>query len=266
VFGYETGVSGSLALPVGGPDCRSRPILDSGGDNLIVPEKMDPQLIARIRRQELEEMIKEWGDHLAKEMSEHQRRAERWRGTRTWHYHGDRWEQQAVDTVSLWDLVRRGLDPRQERRFRGRVALTVRCEKKGHVLALVYPTCACPVFVPSVRCLPVGSPDRWKPQQQRAAKFAREYFPWAQAAVRDPWIEEMDEDESGISYYIRGLTILTANNRRDAVNVEGREVRPTFFLLCRCGQQLIAVADVMRALDRGDAHLTAVYTDRPDSL
>ena len=43
------------------------------------------------------------------------------------------------DWRSVLDLVRRGLDLGARRRFRGRVSLTIRCER-GHVLALVYPT------------------------------------------------------------------------------------------------------------------------------
>ena len=43
------------------------------------------------------------------------------------------------DWRSVLDLVRRGLDLGARRRFRGRVSLTIRC-KRGHVLALVYPT------------------------------------------------------------------------------------------------------------------------------
>lgn len=222
---------------------------------------MDPVVVALFRRRELENAVHNWAAQLEKEVARHQRRVERHRGTSTWRHFADIWETQAVETLSLWDLIRRGLDPEQGRRFCGRVSLTVRCAAKGHVLGLVYPTCALPVFVPSVRTLPLNPPAELRDKSNRAIALARKHFPWALAASRDPWIETFEDDDGEIFYEIRGLSVLNEERHRKLEEEAEQEGwgRPAFFLLCRCGQQVVASADVYAATARGDSHLTAVY-------
>ncbi|MHA4950587.1 hypothetical protein ACX27O_24990 [Micromonospora sp. SD19] len=226
-----------------------------------MPKKMDPHVVSLLRRRELENAVHNWAAQLEKEVARHRRRVERHRGTSTWKHFADIWEKQAAETLSLWDLIRRGLDPDQERRFCGRVSLTVRCAAKGHVLGLVYPTCAFPVFVPSVRTLPANSSAETRARSNRSLASAREHFPWALAASRDPWIETFDDDDGGFFYEIRGLSVLNEEWHRQLEEEAEQQGwgRPAFFLLCRCGQQVVASADVYAAVARGDSHLTAVY-------
>lgn len=226
-----------------------------------MPDQIDRHVVSLLRRRELENAVHDWAAQLEKEVAYHQRRAERHRGTKARERSGEHWQQQATKAMSLWDLVRRGLDPKQERRFVGRVSLTVRCKAKGHVLALVYPTCALPVFVPSVRGMPPSVSPEAKARLERAASFARQHFPWALAASRDPWIETFEGDDGEVFYDIRGLAVLQERHRLYEMHDDQLgTLRTAFYLICRCGQQMVAPADVMRALDRGDRHLTAVFT------
>jgi hypothetical protein len=200
--------------------------------------------------------VQAWARQLERDLERYRIRDDKWRGDRTWDFHGERWAAQQRDAANLYDLIRRGLDPSRPRRFKGRVSLTIRCEPRGHLLALVYPTCDRPVLVPSVSCLPATTPEKTKQHQHKTAETRRLF---GLPADRDKWIEvwfPQHEDER-MTYDIRGLSILDERHRQETVQWEPYGlVRPSWFLLCRCGQRIVPAASVMKALDAGAQVMT----------
>ncbi|MGW5742401.1 hypothetical protein [Amycolatopsis sp. NPDC003861] len=177
---------------------------------------------------------------------------------------------------AVLEVLERGLDPKKHRTFRGRVLLEARCEKRGHILARVYPTSQGPLLIPSVSGLPLGRNGK---KEQR---FSGEHYEFAKhwrtilelsgnpdpRGYRDRWIQEYaagDDAEDSEYFTIFGLTLLGEQHRRETVLIEERdiEVVPTFYLLCRCGTELLATVEVMRALDAGQRVLLPAMYRRP---
>lgn len=97
------------------------------------------------------------------------------------------------------EVFARGLHPARARRFRGDVRTEVRCKRRGHELAVVYPSSVAPVLVRWTACRPKSL--RWL----------------LMALDADPWFH----DESPIRFE----TALLDGSRLDAEHV----------LVCRCG-------------------------------
>jgi len=162
---------------------------------------------------------------------------------------------------AILEVLSRGLDPSKRRTFRGRVLLEVRCEKRGHVLARVYPTSIGPLFIPSVSHLPIGknreNEHRFGSEGYQREKEWRKLFQGTPmqhpASYRDEWILDFtDPDErGGVHLTIRGLEVLTTRHRREEMVVDGTPYTPAFEMMCRCGTVWAATSEVMSALDSG---------------
>lgn len=240
-----------------------------------MPQKRySPAEIKKRRHEEYSRLIKIWCEQLETRLSE-----------LGWPNPSPRLKEYCIDHLSELDLLRRGLDPDKYRTFKGRIALEIRCEGKGHSLARVYPTHPLPVLVPTIATLPYGQgrskearAQRWQNPNNRKM---REMEPWATNAIRDPWIEDW-LDDTEIKFFkqdmqerrftgeemeyrmkmanvilIRGLTVL-----RDKHRVIERYnptldpvIQPAWEFMCRCGTRTIATAVVMDALDRHAADL-----------
>lgn len=214
--------------------------------------------IGRMRHKQEVDIVRSWADMVETEVS--RLRGLLQRGLLASDYR----EQRHRELASLLELLRRGLDPHQPRLFRGRVALEMRCQPRGHLLARVYPTKDLPILVPTIGSLPL-LPERQEQARRRRSEIAvlRGLFPATPDFSREPWIERSDgsvsEDEElgdlvGDRWYvIRGLTFLGDRHRHEFwEDAELGTVGPVaFHLLCRCGERKVPTHEVMAALDAG---------------
>lgn len=159
------------------------------------------------------------------------------------------------DAESKLDLFRRGLDPQEERKFRGRISLTVRCEPRKHLLGYVYPTAFLPVFVPSVSAVrssllehkarrtpawPSDIAPELKATFKKDPEFIRGHGP-----ARDTWIEE-DHVGGARSHHITGLTVVHDHDQAPT------HQRPPFIdLFCRCGKRRLRKSALRDAVKQG---------------
>ena len=150
-------------------------------------EKYKPSEINKRRHEEYSGLIQIWCEQLETSLSE-----------LGWPNPSPRLREYCIDYLSELDLLRRGLDPAKYRTFKGRIALEIRCKRKGHSLARVYPTRPLPVLVPTIATLPYGQgrskearAQRWQNPNNRKM---REIEPWATNDTRDPWIEDWLDD------------------------------------------------------------------------
>lgn len=239
-------------------------------------DRFGAETIHFFRQRALDEILKLWTQQLKMHLKDAQRRKSP--VTVASYY---------PEVLSTWDLIRRGLDPSKHHTFRGRVSLQIRCRKRGHILAQVYPTCTLPVLVPTIAMLPAGPNGkkevrarvRHSPESQKRRQMA----PWDLWSARDPWIEAYaDEDQLriisehlesgkltsaqafnerrlyGHSYDIRGLTVLHDGHRTVERYNEFLDcmIQPVWEFLCRCGTTQVPTATVMDTLDQGIATLT----------
>jgi hypothetical protein len=217
---------------------------------------------ALLRRVHADETVKQWAKALDNKIAMLQAREQRRREA-----HPSR-SLSALDQLLLEEaltqreLVSRGLDISHSRRFRGRIALTIRCPQKGHALAHVYPTLREPVLVPTMAVITRPQTEGQKAERREQLRWSQEHTPWLSGAVRDPWLRAFDDGDGGIDFEIEGLVILKEGYRQEQYEHETFGlVRPACFLQCRCGRQLIAGADVMRALDAGIQNINAVWDE-----
>lgn len=106
------------------------------------------------------------------------------------------------------EVFARGLHPARARRFRGDVRTEVRCERRGHELAVVYPSSVAPVLVRRTVC---------RPKSLGWLLMARD---------SDPWFHDGSP--------IRFETAVLDGPRLDAEHV----------LVCRCGVSRIDGATI----------------------
>jgi hypothetical protein len=249
---------GKRRLPAGRPSPAAS---DAPGRDA---HQEDPEraIHAQMRWDGYADMVELWARQLERQHGDFTRSAERWSRTEDGRDLGSRWAAKARETAAVLEVVSRGLDPGGDRLFHGRVSLTIRCQQRGHVLARVYPTRLYPVLIPSVRALPLGDRTAWKQRQRDATEQVRVHFPWSPGAVRDPWLQASAGAGDEPDIHLPGLTVLRNWHRSDQIFYEQLGwVRPTVNLICRCGEQMMAVADVMRALDANVDAVVAVYTD-----
>ncbi|MGA4975273.1 hypothetical protein [Streptomyces cinereoruber] len=189
----------------------------------------------------------------------------------------DRLERRELECKTLLELLSRGLDKRSARLFQGRVSLTVRCRKKGHVLARVYPTSMHPIVVPHI----AGVDPAFKESRFRDVDAIREVRAnaalYEELRLRDPWVSEQTDwefyerlmesakDAAGRRLaYIRsthfslpGMVVLVPRLRQKVVTVEGVDYEPYWSWLCRCGESRYACHQLMTALDEGVSQVFA---------
>ncbi|MFE2550535.1 hypothetical protein ACFXGI_18595 [Streptomyces sp. NPDC059355] len=183
----------------------------------------------------------------------------------------ERFERREIEGKTVLELLSRGLDSKATRLFRGRISLTVRCRKRGHILAHVYPTSLRPIVVPRV----AGVNPEHKEGRFKNVDALKEWRvnPAAYEALRlrDPWITESTDwefyerlcetfkGETGrrlaylkATYFdLQGMAILEPRLRQKVVTVEGVRYEPYWSWLCRCGEHRYPCYRLMAALDEG---------------
>jgi len=248
-------------------------------------------------QQQQEWLCSRWAESLRKEVQSVRARMARYESDpgesakRMRLYHLPRWSEELVKIESEYDLIRRGLDSRRPRRFRGRVQLEVRCKPRGHDLASVYPTAHRSVLVPAIRQLPLSEKNRRKDVRAERSRRPRQVLftpteprgtdPYSGIVAtidpRDPWIESyLDEDvpegfEPEERFSIRGMSVLlpdfetwvdhymwiTTPDRRVANSDVPADYpdRAAYELLCRCGTRWLRVQTLYEALANGRTRL-----------
>src|SRR2546425_12981171 len=102
----------------------------------MTQKKYSPSEINKRRHEEYSRLIQIWCQQLETRLSE-----------LGWPNPSPRLKDYCIDYLSELNLLSRGLDLVKHRTFKGRIALEIRCKKKGHSLARVYPTRPLPVLV-----------------------------------------------------------------------------------------------------------------------
>jgi len=163
--------------------------------------------------------------------------------------------RELAQAESLHDLVRRGLDPDQQRTFRGRVLLTVRCPR-GHLLALVYPTARHPVLVPAQSALPWY---RDKPARTESFELAQRHRMVSEGRVgkdgilrvpeqaRDFWLQQ---ERESVMNAVRGMWVLDDLDHPGPARVpDVSALGPVRDLWCRCGRRPLTRPPLVAALN-----------------
>ncbi|MET9791430.1 hypothetical protein [Streptomyces canus] len=235
---------------------------------------VDPAWVSAWRRQSEQEEVQRWHRKLDRELERIEQRrhqmANRSAGI------VERFNAEELKTRALHDLMRRGLDPKKSRTFRGRVNITVRCAPRGHVLARVYATRYLPIIVPQTpyRGFMRDKEKRFTGIDRGKEKEFRSIFSHVQ--FRDIWIDVVTDDEQidalinhekGIrgadslprerldeitlkwtEYSIPGLTVIQEAHSAREVEYNGIVYEPSWYLLCRCGLRYLATHLVVDAL------------------
>ncbi|MFF1604960.1 hypothetical protein ACFVYV_47655 [Streptomyces mirabilis] len=235
---------------------------------------VDPAWVSARRRQSEQEEVRLWHRKLDRELERLEQRRHKM-GNRSAGI-VERFKAEELKTRSLHDLIRRGLDPKKTRTFRGRVNVTVRCTPKGHVLARVYATRYLPVIVPQTpyRGFMHDKEKRFTGIDKDQEKVFRSIFSHVQ--FRDTWIDVVTDDEQvddlikyekevrGIDplprerldeirldwteYSIPNLTVIQEGHSAREVEYDGVTYEPSWYLLCRCGLRYLATYLVVDAL------------------
>lgn len=223
-------------------------------------KERDDRLNTLLRRVHADETVKQWAKALDKRIAELQEREKKRREASPSRSLSALDQLRLDEALTLKELVSRGLDISYPRRFRGPIALTIRCPRKGHALGHVYPTLREPILVPTMAVIMRPQTEAQKAERRMALKWDQEHTPWFSEAVRDPWLRAFEDYDGEMDFEIEGLRILKDSYRQDEYDHEVYGLmRPACFLQCRCGQQLVASANVMRALDARKQNLIAVW-------
>jgi hypothetical protein len=134
--------------------------------------------------------------------------------------------------------------------------MELRCEKKGHLLARVYPTTFGPLLVPAMSGPPPNSENNSRYggeryEREKAFRAKERSLPEQfRTRYRDRWILRFRQDDSDrTEFMIRGLTLLTKRHRQTVLHHDGQPGTPAIDLACRCGTSWFGTAEVMTALD-----------------
>lgn len=167
-------------------------------------------------------------------------------------------ELERKKSLAFAELLRRGVDPRHPRRFKGRIVVTAQCMPQGHELGHVYPTDHGQVWVPTVNMPALNPGPPASVEQRRVAEhLAPLGLPPRRFVERDPWFEFetpaewLDDDPppraSDLEPSFRGMSYLDVGRSDDE-----DYLRLAHVLLCRCGERVLYVSRLDEALQRAE--------------